>query len=262
MQFVDTHTHIYLQDEFAGEYTEVAKRAFEAGVTHLIFPNVDRHSVAPMMRLHDCFPMNTSVAMGLHPTEINESWKDELAYIREILDTHRFVAIGEVGIDMYWDKTFRTEQMQALDIQLHWAEEKHLPVIIHCRDGLNEIVEVLENYSGKLPEIVFHSFTGNVDDVNRLRKISDFYFGINGVVTFKNAQSLRDALPTIGLNRILLETDSPYLAPVPYRGKRNESAYIPLIAQKIAETLAISVEEVASTTTANAIGFFNLKLQK
>ena len=159
---------------------------------------------------------------------------------------------------MYWDKTFREEQISALNVQFGWAEALSLPVILHCRDGLNEVLEVIDNYKGNVPQIVFHSFGGSVADVERIKKSGDFYFGINGVVTFKNAQDLRDALPSIGLDRILLETDSPYLAPVPYRGKRNESSYIPIIAKKIAEVLGVSEEAVATATTANAESFFNL----
>ena len=258
MNLIDTHTHIYLREEFDGTNVEVVKRGINAGVSHMIFPNVDCSTIEPMMQLHDQFPENTSVAIGLHPTEVKENWKDALNQIKKVLEKNSIVAIGEIGIDMYWDKTFRNEQMQALDEQLHWAEERNIPAILHCRDGLNQIIEVISSYSENLPPLLFHSFSGSIDDVERLRQYGDFYFGINGVVTFKNAQMLRDALPAIGLNRILLETDSPYLAPVPYRGKRNESAYLPLIAAKIAETLNISIDHVADVTTTNTINFFHL----
>lgn len=258
MNLIDTHTHIYLHEEFDGTNAEVVKRGIDAGVSHMVFPNVDLSTIEPMMKLHNQFPNNTSVAIGLHPTEIKENWKDDLMTIQNFLNKGNFIAIGEIGIDMYWDKTFRDKQMQALDIQLHWAEEKKLPAILHCRDGLDEIIEVISSYSGNVPSLLFHSFSGSIHDIEKLRQYGDFYFGINGVVTFKNAQTLRDALPSIGLNRILLETDSPYLAPVPHRGKRNESAYLPLVATKIAETLNEPIEKVASTTTANAIQFFHL----
>ncbi len=260
MKFIDTHTHLYLSKEFEGTNTEIVSRAIEAGIFHMILPNVDRSTIKQMKHLHSNFPINTSMGIGLHPTEVKENWKDELKYIHTELEQGNFVAVGEIGIDMYWDTSFRNEQMQALDIQLHWAEEKKLPAIIHCRDGLTEITEVLSNYSGEIPSLVFHSFSGNKEDIKRLREFGDFYFGINGVVTFKNAQLLRESLPEIGLERILLETDSPYLAPVPYRGKRNESAYIPLIASKIAEIFTVSIEDVATTTTANAIRFFQLTI--
>jgi hypothetical protein len=165
------------------------------------------------------------------------------------------VAVGEVGIDLYWDSTYRKEQMKAFSEQLRWAASRDLPVIIHCRDGLDEICDVFDGFGRTLPECVFHSFGGSLSDLHRIRRYGDFYFGINGVVTFKNAH-VDDLLKPIGLNRILLETDCPYLTPVPYRGKRNESAYIPLIAEKIADTLGVSVEEVSEVTDRNAADFF------
>lgn len=258
MKYIDTHTHLYLSDEFGNDSESVVRSAIAAGVERMIFPNVDLSTVDPMISLHTKFPENTFVALGLHPTEVKGNWQDVLEQICPMFEKYSCVAVGEVGIDLYWDKTFRDEQMLALNVQLGWAEALSLPVILHCRDGLNEVLEVIKNYKGNVPQIVFHSFGGNVSDVEKIKSTGDFYFGINGVVTFKNAQNLREALPSIGLDRILLETDSPYLSPVPYRGKRNESSYIPIIAKRIAEVLNISENIVASVTTANAESFFKL----
>ena len=232
---IDSHSHIYLE-EFDADRSDVVARARQAGVRHLVLPNVDLDTVEPMMALHRAFPAYTSVAMGLHPT-----------------------SVGEVGIDLYWDKTYRNEQIEVFDEQLRWAERTGLPVIIHCREGLDEILWTFDNYGGTLPKCVFHSFGGTVDDVEAIRRRGDFLFGINGIVTFKNSK-LGDVLPAIGLDRILLETDCPYLTPVPFRGRRNESAYIPHIAAKIAELLGTTIDEVSSRTDANAQRFFDIDI--
>jgi len=252
---IDTHTHLYLS-EFEGDDNGASAvgRAIGLGVERFIFPNVDLTTVEPMHRLAERFPYNISSAMGLHPTEIRENWEEMLHTIFDYLgDGRNYVAIGEVGIDLYWDKTYRDEQMQCFGIQVAKACELSLPVIIHCREGLDETLEVLQDY----PEAkaVFHSFGGTTDDVERIRKQGDFYFGINGIVTFKNSK-LREVLPSIGIDRILLETDSPYLAPVPHRGKRNESSFLPHIAAHIAQTLDMNLPEVDKITTENAKTLF------
>lgn len=254
---IDTHTHLYL-DEFAPSPESAVERAFAADVQKLIFPNVDLSTVRPMNRLRDCFPDKIFMAMGLHPTEIGEQWETDLSNIESELENNadKYVAVGEIGIDLYWDKTYREQQKEAFSRQVGWAVRRNLPVIIHCREGLDDTLEVLSGYSGKVRG-VFHSFGGTVEDVRRIRTIGDFYFGINGIVTFKNS-GLRTTLPEIDLDRILLETDSPYLAPVPHRGKRNESAYIPHIARQIADTLGVNYDEVAATTTANAVRLFSI----
>lgn len=251
---IDTHSHIYLE-EFDNDREAVVEHARKAGLRHLVLPNVDMHTYDAMVDTHEAYSGYTSMAMGLHPTSVEADWIEQLDATESHFDDHKFVAVGEVGIDLYWDSTYRKEQMKAFSEQLRWAASRDLPVIIHCRDGLDEICDVFDGFGCTLPECVFHSFGGSLSDLHRIRRYGDFYFGINGVVTFKNAH-VDDLLKPIGLNRILLETDCPYLTPVPYRGKRNESAYIPLIAEKIADTLGVSVEEVSEVTDRNAADFF------
>lgn len=250
----DTHSHIYLE-EFDGDRDEAIARAKSAGLRHLVLPNVDLETYGRMTAVHEAYPAYTSMAMGLHPTSVGEDFRAVLDAVRRLLDSRRFVAVGEVGIDLYWDKTFKEEQMEAFDTQLHWAEDRRLPVIIHSREATETIADVFRNYRGTLPACVFHSFGGTREDVALIRSFGDFYFGINGVVTFKNSR-LAEVLDTIGLDRILLETDCPYLTPVPFRGKRNESAYVPYVAAKIADTLGVTVDEVSATTDRNAAALF------
>ena len=251
---IDSHSHIYLE-EFDADRDDVMARAKAAGLKHLILPNVDLETVEPMHQLHSAYPDYTSMAMGLHPTSVGENYKSDLEKIHQYFAEGKYVAVGEVGIDLYWDATYRNEQIEVFDTQLHWAEEMSLPVIIHCRNGLDEVLDTFGNYTGTLPQCVFHSFGGTVEDVEKIRRYGDFHFGINGVVTFKNSK-LSEVLPTIGLDRILLETDCPYLTPVPYRGRRNESAYIPYIAVKIADTLGITTDEVSAVTDNNVRNVF------
>lgn len=252
---IDTHTHIYLE-EFDGDRDEVMSRAKESGIRHLVFPNVDLTTIGPMYDLHNRYPDYTSMAMGLHPTEVRADWREALQSVESHLDDYHFVAIGEVGIDLYWESTFREEQLVVFETQIRWALERDLALIIHCREGLDDVLSVFSKFS-QLPPTVFHSFTGTVDDVRRIRKFGDFYFGINGIVTFKKS-SVPQVLPEIGIDRILLETDSPYLAPVPNRGKRNESANIPYICQCIASHLNLDQEFVSSQTDDNAKRLFKL----
>ncbi len=251
---IDTHTHIYLE-EFDADRDAVVARALESGVKHLVLPNVDLVTIKPMQELHESYGACTSMAMGFHPTEVNGDYAEALKVIEKELSENEYVAVGEIGIDLYWDKTYRVEQKIVLDTQLHWASEMGLPVILHCRDGLDTILEVFAEYKGDLPNGVFHSFTGTVEEVRRIRQYGDFYFGINGIVTFKKSQ-VPAVLPEIGMNRILLETDSPYLAPVPNRGKRNESANIPYICRCIAACLGETEDAVSHVTDVNAETLF------
>lgn len=253
---IDTHTHLYLPEfEEGGGGEGAVARALDAGVEHLIFPNVDLTTIAPMKALAAGFPGRVSTAMGLHPTEVKESWADDLAVCLDELGRGGYVAVGEVGIDLYWDKTFADEQMRVFDSQVARAVEMNLPVIIHCREGLDQALEVMQGHPGA--RAVFHSFGGTRDDVDRVRRVGDYYFGINGVVTFKNCK-VREVLPEITLDRLVLETDSPYLAPVPNRGKRNESAYLPLVAAHIAQSLGVALVDVDEATTANARNLFGI----
>lgn len=248
---VDTHTHLYLPEfDSDGGGRAAVERALAAGIGQMIFPNVDCSTIAPMKALHSEFPDSTSMAMGLHPTEIGEDWSDRLDQVEaELRGGERYVAVGEIGMDLYWDKTFEREQMLAFERQMKWAQELDLPVIIHCRDAQPQLLEVLQGFRSSRG--VMHSFGGAPEDVDSIRKVVDYYFGINGIVTFKNSK-LRETLPAIGPERLLVETDSPYLAPVPHRGRRNESAYIINTVGHIAESLGRNVEAISDETTQNA----------
>lgn len=255
---IDTHTHLYL-DDFDPDRGAAVERAISAGVGTMIFPNVDLGTLSPMRELHARYPMATRMAIGLHPTEVNDEPVDaQLKFVADELASHPsdYVAIGEIGIDLYWDKQYRDRQMEVLACQMKMAADRDLPVIIHCRDGLDEVLEVIDGLEKK-PRGVFHSFGGTVADVERIRRRGDFYFGINGIVTFKNSK-LREVLPEIGVERILLETDAPYLAPVPMRGKRNESAYMIHTAGYVADTLGITPQALDEITTASARNLFGL----
>ena len=253
---IDSHTHLYL-DEFAPDNTQAVDRALEAGVGRLMFPNVDLSTIRPMKQLAAIYPDTIDMAMGLHPTEVRDDWESVLETIEEELTTGLYKGIGEIGIDLYWDKTYREQQLQAFERQCEMALRDNLPVIIHCREGLDETLEVLQGFKAQVPSGVFHSFGGTIDDVERIRKVGDFYFGINGIVTFKNSK-LKEVLPAIGLDRMLLETDSPYLAPVPMRGRRNESAFMIHTAHYVAAALGVSFENVEKSTTANYFNLFNV----
>lgn len=253
---IDTHSHIYC-DAFDDDRALVVERSQQAGVSHLILPNENLASVPLLKDLHALYPAYTSMAIGLHPEEVKPNYREELDAMRAMLDSGEFIAVGEIGMDLYWDKTYRAEQMEALKIQLEWCQEKDLPFIMHCRDGMDEVLEVLDSLKGDMPRGVFHCFGGDEHDIERLRERGDFYYGIGGVVTFKKSK-LPQLLPIIGLDRILLETDAPYMAPVPMRGKRNESSYIPYINNHIAQVLGTTPEEVSRVTDVNAKTLFNL----
>lgn len=254
---IDTHTHIYYAPLEEG--CAMVERAREAGVEHLVFPNVDLDSITQMEALQAKYgPERISLAMGLHPTEVKpETMQHALELVTGLLtqNPERYVAVGEVGMDLYWDKTYEKEQAEALEKQCSLARDLGLPVIIHCREALPQTLEVLRNFSG-LP-VVFHSFGGTVEDVRAIRRVlPEAYFGINGIVTFKNS-GLAEVPPEIGVDKLLLETDSPYLAPVPKRGKKNESSYLPYILERVAHALGISPKEADLRTTANARRLFS-----
>ena len=254
---IDTHSHIY-SAEFDDDREQVMQRAGEAGVTHIVLPNENLESVQRLLDTQAQWPEHISLALGLHPEEVRDDWSDVLDRMEPLLDRHRWVAIGEVGIDLYWDKTWRHQQMQALERQLGWCVDRRLPFIIHCREALDEVLDVLGQFRGQMPQGVFHCFTGTPHEVDRIRRVGDFSFGIGGVLTFKKS-TLPEALPVIGLDRILLETDSPYMAPVPHRGKRNESAYVADVARCLAVHLGTDLALVDRVTTDNALRLFPIQ---
>lgn len=263
---IDTHTHLYM-DTFSKDDPEgcakAVDRAVDAGVELMVLPAVDRESAIEVASLHAVRPIQTRTAMGLHPTEVGEDWREELDDIVAILSPTSPVAIGEVGIDLYRDASNLALQKEAFTAQILLGGKLGLPVIIHCRDGVEaccECIQAAKEQDGgnDLPRLVFHSFTGSPADVRRIRQVCDPYFGINGVVTFKNSGQLPDAVKEIGPDRLLLETDSPYLAPVPRRGRRNESSYLTFINNKVADILGLPPGEVERLTTRNAKEFFRI----
>lgn len=261
---IDTHTHIYLREDYpqddAGGVPGAVERALAAGVSHLVFPCVALDTVDQLLSAHHQYPDVTSVGVGLHPTEVGADWRAEL---REILDRYSDehpVAVGEVGIDLYHDSTWCSRQMEAFGEQVQLAVERQLPVIIHCREGLDETLDVLRQFRQTgIPPLLFHSFTYGPDEACRILEEHDACFGINGVVTFKNAGSVRDAVRQIGIDRIVLETDAPWLAPVPYRGRRNESSYLREICGKVAEVFELDLSEAERITDLNACRIFAFK---
>lgn len=257
MEFIDTHTH--LSDEaFENGGTDMVRKAIEAGVTMMVLPGTSLDELESMKRLAAEFPDNLRMFVGLHPTELTDDPDRALEVIRQELSSGavRYAGVGEIGIDLHEDAAGREKQMAAFDAQCRMALDYGLPVNIHCRDGLAEVLEVLRALP-QVPRGAFHCFGGTPDDVARIREVGDFYFGINGIVTFKNS-GLRETLPYIGLDRIVLETDAPYLAPTPYRGKRNDSSFIPLIASQIAVTLGVDIRDVAEVTTRSARNLYRL----
>ena len=256
---IDTHTHLYLVDSFPDGGSEAIREAICAGVDRMILPNIDLESVAPLLSLHKLFPSQTFVTAGLHPTEVGDDWKKELKEIFERFADYRIVGIGEIGLDMHWEKKFIVRQMDALAAQLELASAMGIPAIIHSRDASDETVEVLKMMGSGLPELVFHSFTYSPKEAEAFLSVAEHaYFGFNGVVTFKNAREVRDSALFVGIDRIVAETDSPYLAPVPFRGARNQSAYLPYIIRTIAETLSIDLPEAEKIITDNSEKLFHL----
>ena len=256
---IDTHTHIYLE-EFDEDRVEVVRHAREAGVERVILPNVDFDTVQAMHATNDLFPGYCRMAMGLHPTSVEADYRERLEQVRELLFSGEYCAVGEIGLDLYWDKTYAEEQKEAFVVQTGWAAESGLPVIIHCREAFDYIYDILKPYKTSSLRGIFHSFTGTSEEACRIMEFADFMIGINGVVTFKKS-TLPEVLKNIPLERIVLETDSPYLTPVPFRGKRNESSYIPLIAQKIAELTGLETKKIEEITTQNALNLFNLQCE-
>jgi len=253
MFFIDTHTHLYL-NSFGHEQPKAVQAAINNGVKYLLLPNIDSTSVEPMHALREAFPLNCFAMMGLHPTSVKENWKEELYKVYESLPQGNYVAVGEVGLDFYWDLTYRKEQEEVFRAQVELAILHGLPLVMHSRKSMDEMIEIVKEM--KVPGLggVFHCFSGSAEQGKRIAALG-FKLGIGGVITYKNAK-LGSTIREIGIEHIVLETDAPFITPVPYRGKRNESAYIPIIAAHVAQSFGISVEEVANITTATALRLF------
>ena len=256
LRIIDTHSHLFTE-EFDADRAAVLKRAEEEGVSRIYMPNIDETTISRLLQVCEdysgyCFPM-----MGLHPTSVNEHFEIALQQVHQCLMTHseRFVAVGEIGIDLYWDDTFLEQQIDVFDRQVRWALEMDLPIVVHCRNAFQYIYKVLIPYKDTPLRGIFHSFTGDPEEAELMLQFKRFMIGVNGIVTFKKS-AIPSVLPQIPVERLVLETDAPYLTPVPHRGERNESAYIRYTLMKVAQVLGCSPEELAEQTTANAMRMF------
>ncbi len=253
-KMIDTHSHIY-SEEFDEDRAEMLQRAKDAGVLSIILPSIDSDSFQRMIDLETSNPDYCFAAIGLHPTSVKEDYLQELELVESELKRRKYIAIGEIGIDLYWDKTFYKEQLHAFQTQVEWSLECNLPIIVHIRDSHKETIEALMPYKDKGLKGVFHCFTGTKKEADEIMALGDFKLGIGGVVTFKNS-GLAENLKEIPLEKLVLETDAPYLAPTPYRGKRNEPAYTALVRDKLAEIYAKTPEEIDLITTKSAKELF------
>jgi len=252
---IDTHTHIY-DHQFSLDRNETVQRALEAGVKMMLLPNVDASTIAPMLELHEQYPDCTHVMMGLQPEEVKEDYKEVLSLMEKELERPIYKGIGEVGLDFYWDATFERQQLDAFETQLDWAKQLGLPLSIHCRNAFDKMVKILEHKQDGGLRGIMHCFTGTEEEAKVYLELG-FHLGLGGVTTYKNC-GVKDFLPRLPLDRIVLETDAPYLSPVPCRGKRNEPAFLVHTAQKIAEILQMPVEDFGNITTANAQALFSI----
>lgn len=252
---IDTHSHLFVE-EFKEDLPEVIARAKEVGVTHVFMPNIDDTTVDDMLHVCRQFPNFCFPMLGFHPTSVDAEAYEKVRRMEPLLvEGHPFIAVGEVGLDLYWDKTYLKEQQAVLDEQIQWALKWDLPLVIHCREAFPQLFEVLSPYKNTLLKGVFHSFTGTLDEAEQLLDYERFMIGINGVVTFKKS-TLPEALKIVPLERLVLETDSPYLAPMPFRGKRNESSYVKRVAVKLAELYEMEIGVVEQKTALNALKLF------
>ncbi len=250
---VDTHAHIFLE-EFSEDIDEVIQRAMEAGIEKILLPNIDRNTIDDMLRIEQKYPNYCYAMMGLHPCSVERDFEKQLYIVEEWLSRRSFVAVGEIGTDLYWDKTYWEQQKEAFRIQCGFAIEHNIPVVIHCRESIDETIHLIREVMDKNLRGVFHCFTGNVNQGKIIANLG-FHMGLGGVSTFKNG-GLDMVIPELDRSRLVLETDSPYLSPAPERGKRNEPSKLKLIATRISEILDIPVEEVAAVTTKNANDLF------
>jgi len=254
--FIDTHTHLF-SESFDEDRTEIVQKAIDAGITKMLLPNIDVSTIELTFNLAQKFPMNCFPMMGLHPGAVNANVEQELAIIKNALYENTCVAVGEIGMDLYWDKTFIEEQKFAFRQQISWAKELKLPIVIHARDAFDEIFEIVDELNDESLTGVFHCFTGNLEQATHIKNYGGFKLGIGGVVTYKKSD-LPDVLKNIALEELILETDSPYLPPVPYRGKRNESSYLLHVAEKLAEIYEVPLSTIEEQTTQTAQELFNL----
>ena len=254
-RFVDTHTHLFCE-EFDGDRDAAVERALAAGVGQLCLPAINASSLAPLLALCGRYPGVCYPMAGLHPTDVGVDYEAQLATIKEaVFSDDRFIAVGEVGLDFYWSEEFRSEQFAAFDAQIGWAKKHSLPLVIHSRNAFKELADVMEKHRSAGLTGVFHCFSGDEAEAEALLSHEGFFLGVGGVLTYKNS-TLRGVLASVPLERLVLETDAPYLTPVPHRGKRNESAYIPHIAAALAAVYGCTVEHVAQVTTENALRLF------
>ena len=251
---INTHSHIY-DEAFDTDREEVFQRAMEAGVEMLLLPNCDERSIAPMMEFYEKHSENVRVMMGLHPEDVRNDYKESLKIIEKNINDD-IIGIGEIGLDFYWDDTFKKEQIEVLSEQLHWAKELGLPVSIHTRNAFHDMFKVLDREQDGRLAGVMHCFNGTFDEAKTALSYG-FHLGLGGVITYKNC-GVKDFLPDIPMERIVLETDDPYLPPVPYRGQRNEPAYIVKTAEKVAEIYGVTTEEICKITTENAKNIFKI----
>ncbi len=256
MQVIDSHTHIYAQD-FENDIEDLMQRASDASVEQMILPNIDLESYPRMLALVKRYPDRLFPTIGLHPTDVKEDYQAVLSTMQAELNSEPFVAIGEIGLDYYWDTNFKEEQIEAFREQIRWAKSQDLPIIIHTRDAFEDTFKVLRDENAPKLRGVFHSFTGTEEELKEVLSFKNFYIGLNGVVTFKNSK-LKDYIKAIPLERLLIETDAPYLSPVPKRGKRNEPAHLQYTLQFLAELWDTSIEALAEQTTANAKKLFGI----
>jgi len=255
--YVDTHTHLY-DEQFDADKQAMIQRALDAGVTRMYMPNCDSGTIAGMLDYADKWPENCFPMMGLHPTYVKENYKQELDTVAEWLAKRKFYAVGEIGLDYYWDLTYKEQQIEAFDTQVSWALQYDLPIVIHSRESTQDCIDIVRKHqNGKLRGI-FHCFSGTLDEARQIVELG-LHLGIGGSLTYKKS-ILSEILKEIPLSHVVLETDAPYLAPVPYRGKRNESSYIPIIAQQLADVKSMSIAELAGITTQNAEKVFNKAL--
>ncbi len=255
MMLIDSHVHLY-SDQFENDVEEVIQRAIDKGITRFYLPAIDSSYTHKMLYLEELYPKNCFTMMGLHPCSVNEGVEDELKHVKQWIDKKKFVAIGEIGIDLYWDKTFFKQQQYAFKKQIQWAKQKKIPIVIHGRNSFDEIFEILEREKGEDLRGIFHCFSGNLEQAHTAINYN-FKLGIGGLVTFKNG-GLDKFLNQIDIEHIVLETDAPYLAPSPYRGKRNEPTYLCYIANKVADIYGISISKLAEITSKNAFEIFRI----